>query len=294
MGNQQASERHEVNKDLCNEGVLGEDYVMCPVCGKHMKRITLNHLKKHGIVTFKEFSNIFPEAQKDCKAFLRGNSIASKIQWSSPEKREEMLRLQLEAQEREDVRRRKSEKTRSSWLNPEIRKRRINGLSEAFKNLSHIDRMFQSYHWEKYRSVDGFEVNMRSSYEVKLAKSLSMIGLNFEYETKVYPYTKKDGTIHNYIVDFYINDLDLLIEVKPESHVEDEYVEVKLKAVRDMNLNIIMLNDSDINGSVDKLKLKLIASTTNRDIDVERLLSSRKAGHLTRYHNKVLYGEDIV
>lgn len=43
------------------------DYVICPICKRELKQITMNHLSNHGILCFDDFVKMFPEQKTVCK-----------------------------------------------------------------------------------------------------------------------------------------------------------------------------------------------------------------------------------
>lgn len=48
-----------------NKEIEGQDYIICQICGKQLKRLTISHLKTHNI-TFDEYIITFPNSKLTC------------------------------------------------------------------------------------------------------------------------------------------------------------------------------------------------------------------------------------
>ena len=72
--------------------------------------------------------------------------------------------------------------------------------------------------WSKpsiYRTVDGFDVSMDSTWEVACARRLDELGIRWIRNSDIkLKYTTRGRRVRNYIPDFYLPDHDLYIEVK--------------------------------------------------------------------------------
>ena len=97
--------------------------------------------------------------------------------------------------------------------------------------------------WSKpsvYKTVDGEQISMDSSWEVVMAMRLDELGIRWERDKNMkLPYLMKSGRKRNYIPDFYLPDHDVYIEVKGYL---TESARHKMKSVLEINdVKIIML-----------------------------------------------------
>lgn len=81
------------------------------------------------------------------------------------------------------------------------------------------------------------DVLFRSTYEVRFAKALDMLGIPWQYEPKRFEYTDSQGRERTYLIDFYLPQQNLWVEVK--GYVTEEDKEM-LKALRNEGLNILL------------------------------------------------------
>jgi predicted nuclease of restriction endonuclease-like RecB superfamily len=98
--------------------------------------------------------------------------------------------------------------------------------------------------WSKpsiYKTVDGKQVPMDSTWEVIMAMRLDELNIKWERDENMkLPYLSKAGRKRNYIPDFYLPDHDVYVEVKG---FFTESAKHKMKSVLEVNdVKIIMLN----------------------------------------------------
>ena len=133
--------------------------------------------------------------------------------------------------------------TTKLWKDPEyIQNRRNQGRLQMEKNL-------QNPKYGCYGNRRNYLYNntyYRSSWEVSLAQYFDSHHINFLYESHRFEY-KYQGISHNYIPDFYLNDYDLFIEVKPQSMI-NELTDIKLNSVLSEGHKIIYLTDCSESG----------------------------------------------
>jgi len=97
--------------------------------------------------------------------------------------------------------------------------------------------------WSKpsiYKTVDGKQVQMDSTWEVIMAMRLDELSIQWERDENMkLPYLSKAGRKRNYIPDFYLPAYDTYIEVKGYL---TESAKHKMKSVLEVNdVKIIML-----------------------------------------------------
>ena len=92
-----------------------------------------------------------------------------------------------------------------------------------------------------YTTINGNQIWLRSSYEIRVATCLDKLGIIWEYESKTFDIPKLNTT---YRPDFYLSELDIWWEVKGWTH---EKAKQKLEAFfvnySDICLQIIREND---------------------------------------------------
>jgi hypothetical protein len=97
--------------------------------------------------------------------------------------------------------------------------------------------------WSKpsiYKTLDGKQVQMDSTWEVIMAMRLDELNIKWERDENMkLPYLSKAGRKRNYIPDFYLPAYDVYIEVKGYF---TESAKHKMKSVLEVNdVKIIML-----------------------------------------------------
>jgi hypothetical protein len=97
--------------------------------------------------------------------------------------------------------------------------------------------------WSKpsvYKTVDGKQVSMDSTWEVVMAMRLDELNIKWERDENMkLPYLMRSGRKRNYIPDFYLPEYDAYIEVKGYM---TESAKHKMKSVLEINdVKIIML-----------------------------------------------------
>lgn len=263
-----------------------KDYVECPICGKKLMNMT-SHIKAHGI-EIKDFKIKYPNVdlvsesyrskmsskmkvvrnRDDVKAKTSENS---KRMWGSSEFKDKMHKIHLEVQSDKDLQSRKSKTLKNTWKRQEVRNRIIDAQKKAQSLESEKERKSRQgkLNWEskeyrskvrKHRSVrildNGEPMIFASSWEVKVSKYLDSLDIEWDYETLQFEYFTNDGKSHNYYPDFYLRDLDLILEVKPKHEIELEVNQLKFSSVVSCGRNIMYITQDDI-VNIDTFKDKI-------------------------------------
>lgn len=172
--------------------------------------------------------------------------VSSKVMnknWENPEFREKMAtvmkNLWEDSNHREKMLKVSSKTLSDLWKCSEYRNKMCSILSERASNqLKDSTNMFSNRKGNKaiYNGV-----NYRSSWEVNLAKSLDDLGIDhvYEFETFILP----DG-IHRYTPDFYLPQLNLVIEVKPEYFITDSVV-MKMEHLKSFGYETMILSEKN-------------------------------------------------
>lgn len=66
--------RSIVRRNKKNTGILGVDYVECPVCSQHVKQITIKHAKMHGFNSLAELKEKYNLDKVTCVSIIESNS----------------------------------------------------------------------------------------------------------------------------------------------------------------------------------------------------------------------------
>jgi len=116
------------------------------------------------------------------------------------------------------------------WKNEEyIDRRRKSGREQALKNMND-----DSYGYKKYK-YNG--ISYRSTWEVKVAKCLDILEIQYEYEKHRFKYIDSNNIERLYIPDFYLIELNMFLEVKPENLIND-ITNIKIESVKNNGYRI--------------------------------------------------------
>lgn len=91
---------------------------------------------------------------------------------------------------------------------------------------------------------------------VDLVSESYSLDIEWDYETLQFEYFTNDGKSHNYYPDFYLRDLDLILEVKPKHEIELEVNQLKFSSVVSCGRNIMYITQDDI-VNIDTFKDKI-------------------------------------
>lgn len=262
-----------------------KETIRCPICGKEFELLSY-HLRKHNI-TVKDFKKIYPDVKLVTDSMHEKNSKrmreisnrpevkenvskTSKSRWSDESFRKKMEIVHKEVQSDKNLQERKSKALKKTWENPEFREDIINKQLEAQKRPEVKERKSEAgkRNWEnpeyrskirKHRSVrvldDGTEMIFASSWEVDVSIFLDEMKIPWKYEFRTFDYKTRDGKDHKYFPDFYIEDGDFYLEVKPKHETADEVNTLKLQSVRDSGYVIEYITQDDIE-DIDTFKNK--------------------------------------
>jgi len=152
--------------------------------------------------------------------------------WENPEYRKIMTNVLIQANE-------KSKKSSSLHCKELNRRRKEEGyLREEYskKAVEMIKDPANRFGTRKGYPVIYNEVSFRSSWEVSFAKYLDSHNIPWVYEPKRIPLNNG----HSYLPDFYLPDLDLYIEIKPEKLVTEKIQSIINEfSERGMNLKLL-------------------------------------------------------
>lgn len=201
------------------------------------------------------------------------NSRMMKEKWENPEYREAK---RIEA----------GNTLRKLWKDEEFRKRRIQASSSILNSL------WNDEEWKEWRSQQQSEImierlvthrkkieyinrygkllKFRSHFEERFATFLDLIEVDYSYESMKFKYSYQSHS-HNYIPDFFINELNLVVEVKPSCYINNEITQIKRKSVIDEGYNFMFITEDDLK---DLFKSSLYEQLLNRATTIESITTS--------------------
>lgn len=235
------------------EETEGEDFVVCPLCGRKFKLISTTHLKVHGYSSPDEFLKDYPGTQLVSKEYSKKRSeILGKVNQSDVMRQ----KASNHAKEMNKDSQRQSEKGSKGWTDERRQSKRdqIKSVTDMVNNSPEYDeyrkRRQQGLSYGKrhdYRTEDGRLLKLKSFAECIAAKFFEINNFKFEYETVEISYENPwDHRIHKYFPDFYLPDYNLLVEVKPEDKLEDKTVVAKSNAAKSEGYNFMFVTPQDL------------------------------------------------
>lgn len=227
------------------------DYVVCKICGTK-KRILTQHLRCKHNMTKEEYiekynSPVVCKARQDIQ--VERNKELNKMLSTDPY----YVELMKQVRHKNALLPQVIEAKLVKWdeyihsdLNAERTRQRM--LDPYYQNLCTQGKLkSQKFHDQKSKQVKemvfktlngtlktytdkfGNSVNFRSSWELQLHEYLIENNISYEYEKLLIKYFYNNDE-HTYITDFYIPDINLVLEVKPQHYVTNKINQVKKQA----------------------------------------------------------------
>lgn len=229
-------------------------------------RLTRHVSQKHGL-SKEELLKAFPNIELESKEAQKSRSEAAKLHWT--EERRELARQsgtrnlvnfnRTQYQRADSAQRREKRSREMSKIanNPQIQQKAAisrTGLVSSTRSATMKEKWKDSDYANKVLSSNcGYRTNLRtysngtfrSSWENEVSIILDRLKLNYSYEPFRIQYTI-NGELHRYTPDFYIESLNLIIEVKPNFRLKDDLTRAKELACRDLGYNYIYATESNI------------------------------------------------
>ena len=256
---------------LPDNEVESRDYVVCPICGVRRKNLT-KHLKFHKM-SKEQFLSLYSDQQMVCSGTLSKMIEAAKVEYQ--DRKEEMAHYgslaitkynksteKWSGENGQRLRERQSKLMSSTlhrlWKTEEYRKhisaersRRYLDANYAKKNLENLKPWWinaSKTPEKKHRCfLKEYEPGMkfRSSYEYRLAKLLRNSNISYAYETLAFRYRFNESDKW-YFPDFYIEQYNLVIEVKPYRFISEEINIAKKQSVCEAGYNFLFITEKEL------------------------------------------------
>lgn len=228
---------------------MDKQSVTCPVCGRRMRSITAQHIRKHGFQTTQEFKDRFGiqflrcQEMRERHSRLMTENSPNRGKRHSPESIRKMKRN----------RKGKGVGVCGKYeRTPEIRAKISAGVTLAIEE-GRLEGYPKSAHGDWVNSEKAGEVWVRSSWEERVVLALDKHdGVT---DVKVEPFSlpyEFEGATRRYTPDFlvtFVGGLQELWEVKPEEFREEPRNQLKEKALHKfaeangMNSRVVTLAD---------------------------------------------------
>lgn len=228
-----------------------DDKVVCPICGKELRYLNNFHLKTHGYNSEVEFLRDYPEFK------IKSNTVKSNI----------LKHLNSINQDSE----RQSAKGKKGWTD-DRRKQKSVQMTKTSRDLHTLDKYVDVRskiyknrfgNKRKYTTKNGDILNLRSKLERYIAYFLDSYDIDYEYEKLQIPYKRKDGSIHQYLPDFYLPKYNLVIEGKYSDEIDNEIVSLKKQATVNAGYRFLFIDENDIKD------YKKLFSKLNKALDLK-------------------------
>lgn len=246
-----------VNSEKIREGILSSDFP-----SKQSDRMKSFWSSEENKVLR---SSEIREGIKSSDVFHESISKRMKETWEDDYSRKRLSEhIRKSLSNPEEVRRR-SEKSKNYWSKESSRLKQSKASKSNWKNPEYVERVTKGYNMFHYTTKSGDTIYLRSSYEWKVCKYLEDSDIRFKYQMSGYKYIF-EGVEHTYWPDFFLIDLGLILEVKPESFVDNPLVQEKYNAVKECGDNIIFVSEKDLD-SIESFLHLIRTSTTIRKQD---------------------------
>ena len=238
----------------------------CPICGEYnLKQLTHHLTWKHNL-TKEQFLQQFPDtklwideiSERCAKAQSKGIETFRNNLKDNPHHYDEMYKRRSKRRDYASIalkvkqtrkERGSDEKTslrsKQLWQNEDYRRAQSERMKQQHKN-GLTDIAIKKSGRKRYPITLGDNTyNMRSTWEVSLAIYFYNHNIGFKYE----PFTIKYrymGEIKLYYPDFYLQQSNLIIEVKPLDLCEDEKVIAKRNACIEQGYKYMFITENEL------------------------------------------------
>lgn len=218
-----------------SDSVNDYDYVQCKICGKWYKKLGLHTLKIHGITT-KEYRRKFPGAPTTSRAYddkMAPVYVNGGLSLIRKHGQKFFTQGKLNSQLFHDM---KSKQLHDMLIeehkDPEWERKLVRAAIGSHKGLM------------TYTTKSGKEVKLRSTWELIVYDILENCEYEFEFEPFPIQY-ELNGKVSQYFPDFYVPELNLIIEVKPDCFTDYKYTAKRYSVIHN-GYNFFHVGDEEI------------------------------------------------
>jgi very-short-patch-repair endonuclease len=222
--------------------------MICQECGKELKAINSSHLRKHGM-TLGDYRIKYPDSES-----------GQKYTPLTKEQREK-LKMKAKGRVKSEAEKRKIGLKRRGQVHSEETKRKMSetrrgrpAWNKGMKGIfTHSEEYKERMRIQQCHLLSQREKGKATSIEIKIRGLLESLGLKFE-EQKV---------LHNkFTVDFYLPEVDLVIECNGDYWHEREDVKIrdrrKIGYLTKCGHHILILWESEINEDIEMCREEIL------------------------------------
>ena len=220
------------------------EHLTCPICGKGGYQNLICHVIKFHKMDIDEYKRLYnyPLYTEECRKSFAKGAVASKATLSEKD-------FKARAVKARDTKLRKnpnyySDWSKNLWKSEEYREKKVQGAIKQHKDgLTKL--MMDGHKRITVHLSNNKDINVRSTWEMYLCHYLDANGIEFEYEPFFIEYLF-NGKVHKYYPDFYIPEINLVIEVKPKCFLGYDVNISKIEAVKSHGYNFRYITEDDI------------------------------------------------
>lgn len=212
-----------------------EGLVTCFECGAK-RRSLAQHVKKHGM-TIKAYKSKYPDSKISCDETRRlhqenGTRVMKSV-YNNPESLEKLKKS-------------RSENAKNQWATNKkfVEKMREVGREVMARDHKSMVEKSMNAQLKEYTLTNGDIVRLRSGFEYRVYDFLVRNEIKFEYESLWIPYLYGDSLKH-YKPDFFLPDLNLILEVKPTCYINSSKNQAKKSAVESLGYRFEWVTQND-------------------------------------------------
>ena len=237
-------------------GEKNPDLIECPICGKYNFSNLQSHLTWKHKMSADEFDAKYPNYKKYTYEYYQqcanAGSKSLKIQKQNQEKWHQTQKKAaktydlnhpgLRSHSAHIAHSNLSNELKERWQNPEYRKKMSDKCKEQHRTGNLTDKIVKNP--GKYILYNGYK--MKSSWEVRFAEFLDKNNIEYQYEPFYFPYVDAIGKHRKYYPDFYIEKLNLIVEIKPFFQLEYDEVKLKKEATINRGFNYQFITENEL------------------------------------------------
>ena len=129
---------------------------------------------------------------------------------------------------------------------PAIKKKIATASRVAWEEGKYIGSKTGKTKWHDYTHSTGIIYKVQGTWELKFIEWLDQHNMEFTCHRGRIPYTARDGTLHNYYPDFFVNDWNCYVDPKGEHWYEKQIEKFQLLREQHPNIKIRILHRKEL------------------------------------------------